>query len=124
MIDLDATDLIASLSTGTYVVTRRPAAAYVDGIATPSVPTTFKIVAAVVPASGRDLLRLPEGRRSTETRNVYTSTPLYVGAQASGFEADLVSIGSDSWECQLVESWPSVAGYYHAIVQRAGTVQP
>lgn len=70
---LDVADLVASFTTGTYTVTRRVAATYTAGIATPGATSTFTIVAAVVPASGRDLLRLPEGRRSTETKTIYVA---------------------------------------------------
>lgn len=123
-IELDAVDLIDSLSTGVYVVTRRAAATYVDGVAVPGVTSTFGVVAAVVPASGRDLLRLPEGRRSVETRAIYTAGPLLVGARAGVNEADLVEIDGDAWEVQMVETWKAATGYVKAIAQRAGAVQP
>lgn len=118
MIYLDAGDLIGSLSTGTYTVTRRAAATYVAGILTPGATSTLSIVAAVVPATGRDLERLPEARRSVETRAVFTATALKIGAQAAPYESDLVSIEGDSWEVQHLETWPGLAGYYRAIVQR------
>jgi membrane protein implicated in regulation of membrane protease activity len=123
MIDLDGADLIADFATDTYSVTRRAAATYVDGIATPGATTTFSILAAVVPASGRDLLRLPEGRRSTETKTVYTASVLLVGA-VGGNEADIVTIEGDSWEVQTAGQWPAATGFCVAIVQRAAEGQP
>lgn len=118
MIDLDASDVIASLDTGSYVVTRRAAATYdTHGRAQPGGTSTITIDASVQPASGRDLLRLPEGRRSIETRVVFTPTALLVGAQGAANEADLIAIDGKTWEVQQVETWPGAVGYYRAIVQ-------
>lgn len=119
-VTLDAGSLIASFATGTYAVTRRAKATFVQGIATPGATTPIEIAASVQPASGRDLLRLPEGRRATETRVVYTTTQLLVGSQGGTNEADLITIDGASWEVQLVESWPGAVGYFKAIAQRAG----
>lgn len=111
-----APDLIASLSTGSYTVTRRAAATIDKGRDVPGRQTTLQISASVQPASGRDLLRLPEGRRATETQALFTTTLLLVGGQGSANEADLVSIEGRTWEVQNVQSWP---GYCRAIVQVA-----
>lgn len=51
------------------------------------------------------MLRLPEGRRTTETRVLYTTTELYVGGVGESFEADKVSISSRDWEVVSVERW-------------------
>lgn len=115
---LDAADLIDSFATGPYTVTRRAAATWSNGVAVPDPsPTTFSITASVQPASGRDLLRLPEGRRSVETRVLYTSAQLQVGAQGGALEADRVTIDGAVWEVQHVELWPAAVGYYRCIVQ-------
>ncbi len=118
---LDASRLISRLSTGTYTVTRRAAATYPNGIATPGSTSTLTIIAAVVPASGRDLERLPEGRRSTETRKVFTDTPIIVGAEGGANESDLIAIGGDNWEAQTCGTWPALTGYYEVLVQRPNT---
>lgn len=124
-VTLPADLLIQSLSTGTYVVTRRRAPAYVDGVVTPDPnPVTLSILASVVPASGRDLLRLPEGQRSTETRTVYTVTQLMVAAAGAKYANDVVSIDGDQWQVQQVQSFPGAPGFFQALVQRAGAVQP
>lgn len=121
MIDLDAADLIDSFSTGTYTVTRRDTPSYVAGVATAGGTSTFTITAAVVPSSGRDLLRLPEGRRSIESKTVYSATMLRVGEQG-GPDADLISIDGANFEVQTSGQWPDVStGFYVAIVQREGS---
>lgn len=118
MIDLDAADVIDSLSTGDYLVTRRAASTFTHGRAQvgPELPT-FTIRASVQPARGRDLLRLPEGRRATETRVVYTATQLQVGGQSAELAADMVEIDGRLWEVQLAEPWPAATGYWLCMVQ-------
>lgn len=118
---MDAGDLINSFSTGTYAVTRTAAATLVKGKRVAGATSTVNIIASVQPASGRDLLRLPEGRRSVETRIVYTATQLFVGAQGAGFESDVVTIDGEKWEVQQVQSWESVdPTYWRCIVQAVG----
>ncbi len=117
-VDLDAGDVIASLDTGSYTVTRRARATFDShGRAQAGGTSTLTIDASVQPASGRDLLRLPEGRRATETRVVYTPTALIVGGEGAANEADLIAIDGRTWEVQLAESWPGAMGYCRAIVQ-------
>jgi hypothetical protein len=120
---MDAADLIDSFATGyTYAVTRR-AKAKSDGRGRmlPGASSSLTIEASVQPASGRDLMRLPEGRRSVETRVVFTATQLLVGAQNAAFESDLIAIEGRTWEVQQVASWnPSPTAdpaYWRCIVQ-------
>jgi hypothetical protein len=121
---VDAADLISDFATGTYTVTRRAAATLVKGRAQPGATSTLTVTASVQPASGRDLLRLPEGRRSIETRVVFTATQLLIGIEGAANESDLISIDGQTWEVQQVQSWrlsPSTdAPYWRCIVQAAG----
>jgi hypothetical protein len=131
--DLDGADLIESFTTGTYSIIRR--AARVDdghGRMQPGATSALSIRASVQPASGRDLLRLPEGRRSIETRVLYTTTPLLVGQQGGANEADLVQVPAADWhqdpnragtvlaEVQQIETWPAAVGFHRVIVQASG----
>jgi hypothetical protein len=120
---VDVASLIQRLSTGSYTVTHR-AAPTTDGHGrtVAGAATTETAVAAVYPASGRDLLRLPEGRRSTETRVVITTTALTTGAQG-GVNADQVTLDGLLWEVQNCEPWqtPGATGTgYKALVQVPG----
>jgi len=121
---MDVVGLISDFATGTYTVSRRTKALIVRGRAVPATATTFTAVASVQPASGRDLLRLPEGRRSEETRVIYTTTQLYPGTQAGAYEADQISINGISWEVQHVETWAespeSEPTFYRCIAQAIG----
>lgn len=116
---MDLASLISSFSTGTYTVTRRQADGFTRGIANPTIDSTFTINASVQPATGKDLLRLPEGRRTNETRVLFTTTQLYTGDQGQDYEADWVTIDGESWECQHVEDWVQAGGgvAYRCIVQ-------
>lgn len=116
---LDSARLISRFATGTYTVTRRTASTYVAGRAVAGSSSTLTITASVQPASGRELERLPEGRRAKETRVLYTTTPLYVGGQGAAYEADRIAIGGATWEVQHVEAWPAAGGYTRALVQVA-----
>lgn len=106
---MDLADLVESFSTrplSTYAVTRRLASTFTLGRAVPDPsPTTIQIVASVQPATGRELLRLPEGRRDQETRVVFTVTELFCGGQAATYEADKITIDGVVWEVQHVERW-------------------
>jgi hypothetical protein len=119
---MDATALISSFSTGTYTVSRRVASTYTKGNPVSAIPSTFTIDAAVIPATGKDLQRLPEGRRAIESKTVYTPTLLYTGGQGEANEADWISIDSANWEVQHVETWEADASFYVCVVQKAMAV--
>lgn len=119
---LDAASIIARLSTHTNVAVTRHASAptYPGGIANIGAPTTFTIASATVwPANGRDLERLPEGRRSTETRNFASAVQLLVGAE-NGPEADLINLDGNGtlWEVQTSAEWDAASGYWLSLIQR------
>lgn len=110
---LDIADLIESFaadapSGGLISGVRRARASYVDGIAVAGATSALSIIFRPRPASGRDLQRLPEGRRTEETRVGDTITELFSGDQAGAYEADLLDIDGDGrlWEVQQVQKWP------------------
>lgn len=118
---MDAADLIASFATGTYTVTRRVRANFVAGRPVAGATSSFTVTACVQSANGRDLMRLPELRRSMDTCVIYTATELKVGAQNSANESDLIAIDGISWEIQHVEAWPQTRNlYWRCIAQAAG----
>lgn len=120
---MDIAALVLSFATADgYVVTRRARTGFSRGLALPTEDVTMTIVASVQPATGRDLLRLPELRRSNETRVLFTATQLRTGDAGEDHEADLVEVEGEQWEVQHVETWvqaPSIQGTgYRCIVQR------
>lgn len=107
---------------GAYTVTRRAAGTYPGGVATPGTPSTITIEAAVQPLAGRDLKRLPEGRRAEEARTVFTVTELLVGGENQPHEADLISIDGGLYEVSSVQFYDSNQDsepYYKAMVLAA-----
>lgn len=117
---MDAARIILRFAS-TYTVTRRVKAGYDSkGVAKSMTTSTLSIVAAIVPAEGRDLERLPEGRRSFETRAVFTATPLLVGDENAANESDLITVDEASWEVESVANWSSLGAVFcHALIQRA-----
>lgn len=119
---MDVAGLISAFSTGSnglYTVTRRQAGTVLRGIVQATTDATFTITASIQPASGKDLLRLPEGRRSDETRTLFTATQLYVGDQGDDYECDLVSVDGQLYEVSHVEDWLQWAGlapFYRCLI--------
>lgn len=105
---MDLPSFIESFATGTYVVTRRTAPTtqrFVRGIAVATNDVVINIRASVQPASGADMLRLPELRRTNETRVVFTTTQLVVGDAGTSVQPDLIAIDGLTFEIQHVETW-------------------
>lgn len=102
---MNVAGLIANFATGTYTVTRTARGSTVRGKTGAGSTSTVTARAAVWPASGDDLRRLPEGRRTAESLNFVTVTELYVGGQGEAYEADTVSIRGESWEVSDVDAW-------------------
>ena len=117
---MDASRIIERFA-ATYTVTRRVKAGYdTHGVAQAMTTSTLSIVAAIVPAEGDDLQRLPEGRRSVETRAVYTTTQLLIGDENAANEADLISLDGVMWEVEHADYWSNLgATFCHALIQRA-----
>ena len=114
---IDSDDLISEFG-DLYTITRRAAATYVNGIAVPGATTTLQTTAAFWPASGRDLQRLPEGRRSLATMAGVSTEKLVLGGQGGANEADLITIDGEPWEVQTVGTWPNNPRFYTVVVQR------
>lgn len=116
--DIEAADMIEEFG-DTFTVTRRAAAVITNGIATAGAPSTLSIYAAIWPATGRELQRLPELRRSLETRAGVTSTQLLVGGQGASNEADLITIDGALWEVQSCGAFDvNAPDFFTFVVQR------
>lgn len=90
-------------------VTSRSGGAYTQGRWISAAPTTVSGVAATVqPANGRDLLRLPENRRTSEAVRIITRQPLSAGDEQAGREADRVTYLGLEYEVGHVASWSGV----------------
>lgn len=103
----------------TATVTRGAAGTYTAGRLTPGATSTTPLaVVAVQPASGRDLLRLPEGLRTRETIAIWTSDELRTANETTGTPADVVGYGGASYQVELVEDWAGLGGFRKAIAAK------
>jgi hypothetical protein len=113
----DFSDTIARFATGRYTVTRTPARTYGgDGLVDPASPKTLTIEASVQPLRGRELERLPEGLRSSEVMQVFTTTELKT--QSTSHEPDVIAIDGESWQVEIVERWKDLGNFYRAVVRK------
>lgn len=117
MTDLEVAEILDEFG-ALYTVTRLAAATYVNGVAQQGATSTLSTRAALWPAQGRDLERLPEGRRSLQTLAGVADVELLVGAQGGANEADLVAVSGVQWEVQRSGPWPNAPGFWSVILQR------
>lgn len=112
--------MLPRFATGTYAVTRRSGVSFSAGRLVPGSGTveTLQVLACVQPLGGRDLLRFPEGERSTERLVFFAAVPLRV-AGPSG-EGDVVTIDGVGWEVENVEDWTPFGGSARATLRRTG----
>lgn len=105
---------VASLAFDAITIERR-VGSYVNGVWTPSVsPTSLPIRASIQPINGRDIERLPEGRRSKAAIAIYTTTPLLLDDVATSQMADVITWRGKRWQVDHVESWDTF-GYVRAL---------
>lgn len=111
-------DAIALAGAGTYAVRTGAAVVYVNGIATRGAePGIVQVLACVVPITGKDLQRLPEGERTTERRAVFTDYPLRTSGPARW--GDVVVIGGEDWQVESLEDWTALGGFVRAVVVKS-----
>lgn len=82
---------------------------------TATLATATDIEANCQPATGEQLLRLPEGRRTKETLNIWTLTPIS--------EQDIIVRNNKTYEIDHVNDWQSPSStlpHYHGMMTRRG----
>lgn len=112
----DLSGAIATLGTGTYVVTRRVAAAPVGGRRAAPATSTISILASVQPATGLVVSRLPEGKRNREAMTLFTVTELKTAQD--GNEPDLIVVDGGIFEVESVERWANAGNFYEVVLTR------
>jgi len=117
-------EVIDCLDTGEVTVERRSSAFYdADGNAVRGSVSEFPVAPAVVHvATGRDLLRLPEGDRTREVLLILTKLRLRTGQEATGQEADTVIYGSQDsvgrYVVRTSEDWIRASSHYKCLAVR------
>lgn len=106
-----------------YTVTRYKTQGTTEGFVDPlRVDSTLTIKAAIQPATGRDLQRLPEGLRTSEVIAVWTQTMLRVlGTIQSTGESqppDTILYESESYQIETCDRWVQAGNYYKALARR------
>jgi hypothetical protein len=115
----DVSDVIDALATGIYTVSRPGQTTYLNGRRQPPTTTSFDIRAAVQPATGRQLDRLPEGLRTHEAIAIWTRTELRT-ENANG-EPDVISVGGFDYQIDAVNRWQPSGGYFMALATRVSS---
>lgn len=116
---MDLSGCLDSFNTGTYTVTRYGVASYgSDGRLDAPSSAPLSVPAVVIPLSGRELQRLPEGLRTSELLQVFSSVALKT--QGPGQAPDSIAIDGDAYQVQHVEPWSTLGNYYRAIVAKSG----
>lgn len=108
------------LATGTYAVTRPGAGTYTQGVYVPGAATTFTIAASIQPVTNRELLRLPEGLRTSLLVKIITGTELRIATAPDGSGADVVSYRGESYQVEAVDAWNELGGAFEAIARKVG----
>lgn len=93
---------------------RRGFGATVKGRHAPAAPVESILSCVVTPASGNDLLRLPEARRNEETIRVFAQLPLSADKRAPD---ELVYRGA-VWEVANVRDWSDQGSFCDALATR------
>jgi len=82
--------------------------------------TNTPVTGVILPATAKQVERLPEERRNTETLAVYS--PKLLTAGGTTFGADIVVWQNASYEVASVKDYMSVAGYCEGLIQSTDVV--
>jgi len=111
-------DTVARFATGIYQVTRRPKGQYVQGRLVTVTPSTLLVSACVQPASGRQLQRLPDGMRLSETISIWSEVELFVKTATS--DPDLIEYRGNKYEVQISHPWDEHGNFFESVAVKVG----
>jgi hypothetical protein len=116
---MDMAETIGSFAEAIEIM-RYPSPVFVEGRALNGKPTTTTIDAVVQPTTGRDVQRLPENLRETESIAVWCEYELR-GASVEGRTlSDRVVWEGRQYEVKNIERWKNLGNYVKAICTRVG----
>lgn len=102
-----------------YTVTRFDKAGVTGGKPNPKkVLSEFLIKASVQPASGRDLQRLPEGMRDSQTIAIWTKDELFVADEATQQYPDEVIYRGKRFQVEVCEPWEEAGNFFEALARK------
>lgn len=110
--------MITSFNNGPFTVTRTAAPTYDKGRQVKGAGTTFDVDGCIQPLTDRELLILPEGKRTKETRKLYTDAVLYPVGSAPG---DRVSVDGEMFEVYSKSGYPGsdIPHYKYVLTKEA-----
>ncbi len=81
----------------------------------------LSIDAVVQPARGQELQRLPEGRRTSETIKVYTTTKLLSAEVDTQNQPDVLVWQGREYQVETIDPWDEYGNYFKALALKVGT---
>ena len=115
----DLSSEVLAFATGTYTVTRGDGPGAYDpttGYFVADSTTEVEVVAAVFPVTGRELQQLPEGMRSKEVRQVFTTVALRASAPLQ--QPDVIEIDGEDWLVKVVHDWNASGKFWQSFVAK------
>lgn len=95
-------------------ITRAGTGSYTNGLWVDGAPVVFTLRGSVQPATAKQMLSLPEGRRQSSAYMIYTSTLLRT--VEGGRQPDRLTIGGAVYEVVNVAEWQNqVISHYEAM---------
>lgn len=91
-----------------------------DGFISTAAPQRVQIKAVVYPATGRDVMVLPEGKRGEETIHVISVADLR-GPSPGANPADQIEYQGKTYEVQTLKDWSANARFYSVLATRVNT---
>ncbi len=83
-------------------------------------PEETRAMMSVQPSPSRDLLLLPEGLRTRETKRFYSRCLVRTADVGGKHQADEIDYRGTTYEVQQVTDWEELGGYYRAIAVKKG----
>ncbi len=103
-------DILADFAVA-VTLRRRPAGTTVLGRYVPASVVTSPIYAVITPATGKDLLLLPEGSRTLEVKRVLSTVALIVEP-----DADEILYRGVIYSVKTCADWADQGGFYDALM--------
>jgi hypothetical protein len=114
----DLSETVLRFATGTYDVKRfGPTVRGADGKTDTQVPTTIPAVAVIQPATGEEMRRMPEGKRTDGLIRIHSVIELKTSGPAQ--EPDIITVKGVEYQVQHVDDRDSDGNYWRSFAAKA-----
>jgi len=100
-----------------FVVKRKDAGQYVNGIWTEGGESSFTILGDLQPLQPNEMQSLPEGRRIDDAQTLWTETFLRA-TDGNNKNPDIVIINNERYEVIKIYDWSGFLKHYKVIIMR------